>query len=71
MIDKPAHVTDEAAALLDAGAEARIHYILSKPWVHYPKAKQIIDLVHDLGRRPARRGWPRSPFTATAEWGSP
>ncbi len=47
MIDKPAHVTDEAAALLDAGAEARIHYILSKPWVHYPKAKQIIDLVHD------------------------
>ena len=52
MIDKPAHVTDEAAALLDAGAEARIHYILSKPWVHYLKAKQIIDLVHDLGRRP-------------------
>lgn len=52
MIDKPAHVTDEASALLDAGAEARIHYILSKPWVHYPKAKQIVDLIHDLGRRP-------------------
>lgn len=52
MIDKPAHLTDEAAALLDAGAEARIHYILSKPWVYYPKAKQIIELVHGLGRRP-------------------
>jgi hypothetical protein len=52
MIDKPAHVTDEAAALLDADTEARIRYILSKPWVHYPKAKQIIDLVHGLGSRP-------------------
>ena len=52
MIDKPAHVTDEAAVLLDAGAGARVHYILSKPWVQYPKAKQIIDLVHDLGQRP-------------------
>ena len=52
MIDKPAHVTDEAAALLDADTEARIRYILSKPWVHYPKAKQIIELVHGLGSRP-------------------
>ena len=52
MIDKPAHVTDEAAALLHADTEARIHYILSKPWVHYPKAKQIIELVHGLGSRP-------------------
>ena len=52
MINKLTHVTDDAAALLDASAEARIHYILSKPWVYYPKAKNIIDLVHDLGRRP-------------------
>jgi hypothetical protein len=52
MIDKPAHVTDEAAALLHAGDEARIRYILSKPWVHYPKAKQIVDLVHGLLRYP-------------------
>ena len=52
MIDKPAHVTDEAAALLQAGDEARIRYILSKPWVHYPKAKQIVDLVHGLLRHP-------------------
>jgi len=52
VIDKPAHVTDEAAALLRAGDEARIRHILSKPWVHYPKAKQIVDLVHGLPRYP-------------------
>lgn len=48
MIDKPGHVTEEAAELLSAADEARIRYILSKPWVHYPKAKQIVDLVHCL-----------------------
>lgn len=52
MIDKPVHVTDEAAALLHDSDEARIRHILSKPWVHYPKAKQIIDLVHGLLRHP-------------------
>ncbi len=52
MIDKPAHLTEEAAALLNAGNDARIQYILSKPWVHYPKAKQIIDLVNGLLRHP-------------------
>ena len=52
MIDSPAHVTEEAAALLHAGDEARIRYILSKPWVHYPKAKRIVDLVHGLLRHP-------------------
>jgi hypothetical protein len=50
--DKPAHVTDEAAALLHADDEARIRHILSKPWVHYAKAKQIVDLVHGLLRYP-------------------
>ena len=48
MINKPGHVTDEAAELLSAADEARIRYILSKPWVHYPKAKQIVDLAHSL-----------------------
>lgn len=52
MIDRPSHVTDEAAALLYANDELRVRYILSKPWVHYPKAKQIIDLVHGLLRYP-------------------
>ena len=52
MIDKPAHVTDEATALLHASDEARIRHILSKPWVHYPKAKQIVGLVHGLLRHP-------------------
>jgi len=52
VIDKPAHLTEEAAALLNAGNDARIQYILSKPWVHYPKAKQIIDLVNGLLRHP-------------------
>jgi hypothetical protein len=52
VIDRPSHVTDEAAALLHAGAELRVRYILSKPWVHYPKAKQIVDLVHGLLRYP-------------------
>jgi hypothetical protein len=48
VIDKPIHVTDEAAELLDATDERRIQYILSKAWVHYPKAKQIVDLVNRL-----------------------
>lgn len=52
MIDRPSHVTDEAAALLYANDELRVRYILSKPWVHYPKAKQIVDLVHGLLRYP-------------------
>jgi TniB protein len=52
VIDKPAHVTDEAASLLHADDEARIRHILSKPWVHYAKAKQIVDLVHGLLRYP-------------------
>lgn len=52
MIDKPAHVTDEAGSLLHADDEARIRHILSKPWVHYAKAKQIVDLVHGLLRYP-------------------
>src|SRR5262245_58134334 len=32
VIDEPAHLTDEAAALLNAGNDARFQYILSKPW---------------------------------------
>jgi len=52
VIDRPGHVTEEAAALLHAADEARIRYILSKPWVHYPKAKRIVDLVHGLLRHP-------------------
>jgi Bacterial TniB protein len=52
VIDSPAHVTEEAAALLHASGEARIRYILSKPWVHYPKAKRIVELVHGLLRHP-------------------
>jgi hypothetical protein len=52
VIDKPAHVTDEAGSLLHADDEARIRHILSKPWVHYAKAKQIVDLVHGLLRYP-------------------
>jgi len=52
VIDKPAHVTDEAASLLHADDEARIRHILSKLWVHYAKAKQIVDLVHGLLRYP-------------------
>jgi hypothetical protein len=46
--DKPAHITEEAAALLFESQDNRIRYILSKPWIHYPKAKQIVDLVHRL-----------------------
>ena len=43
-------------SLLHADDEARIRHILSKPWVHYAKAKQIVDLVHGLLRYP-RTTW--------------
>jgi hypothetical protein len=29
------------------------HYILSKPWVHYPKTKQIVDPVHGFTAAPS------------------
>jgi Bacterial TniB protein len=52
VIDKPAHVTEEVAGLLRAADDARIKFIRSKPWVHYPKAKHIIDLVQGLLAHP-------------------
>ena len=48
MTNRAAHITDQAAELLSASDEVRIQYILSKPWIHYPKAKQIVDLIHGL-----------------------
>lgn len=52
MIDRAAHVTDEVASLLDASNDARIQFIRSKPWVHYPKAKHIVDLIQGLPTHP-------------------
>jgi hypothetical protein len=50
--DKLAHVTAAVAELLSAANALRIQFIRSKPWVHYPKAKQIIDLVEGLAVHP-------------------
>lgn len=52
MIDRPAHVTVEVAELLPSAAAIRIQFIRSKPWVPYPKAKLIIDLIEGLAAHP-------------------
>ena len=52
MIEKPNHLTDEAEAILTASIDERLYFILSKRWIPYPKAMEILDHLNRLLRHP-------------------
>lgn len=52
MIEKPNHLTDEAEAILTASIDERLYFILSKRWIPYPKAIEILDHLNKLLRHP-------------------
>ena len=52
MIEKPKHLTDEAEAILTASIDERLYFILSKRWIPYPKATEILDHLNKFLRHP-------------------
>jgi len=52
VIDKPAHLTDEAAQVLLRPDHERINFIRSKRWIPYTRAKQVLDQLEHLLNHP-------------------
>jgi hypothetical protein len=57
-IQAPPHLIAEAAALLSATDEVKIHYLRTDKWIGYPAAKEILDDLESLMSHPDRERMP-------------